>query len=97
MQPQKPPAFPPCQSDGPNVEAWYALHIDAALAQIKAIADRNWENKRYNAAKDIALREAANALFVSRAKAFRKARDVGQLLFCFHGTHALLNAKGGAA
>lgn len=97
MAQQKLPSFPANVTENPNIFAWNALQIDAALAHIDNEHRRNWDSRRHNATKGEALREASRALHTSRADAFRNARTHGQLLFSFHGTKALSHTEGGAA
>lgn len=97
MAQQKLPGFPPAINGNPNIHAWYALHIDTALANINAMAHRNCQAHSYNAAMGTTLGEAASALVARRKDAFRDAQKYGQLLFCWHGTTALGHAEGGAA
>lgn len=94
----KPPAYPELIIENHNSSAWNALHLDAALAHINAMAEANCRAKRYDVAKGWTFGEAASALIPVQRRAYETARSMGQLLFAFHGTKALgRQVKGGAA
>lgn len=81
----------------PHIYALIALESDAAASRLQAAKDAADKAAKYRTTPhNHALWLGYAALRDEAARNFRKARDAGDLLICFHGTRAFL-AEGGAA
>ncbi len=95
------PAEPKLGCGAENIFALVALEKDAAASRISALCTgANKRSKWKKTPHTNSLFLAEFALIEAANQNFKKARDFGQLLFCWHGTKATAQtrvSKGGAA